>query len=313
MASGGLGIRFKPNMDGNLHVVDLVSNGPALNSGRIHKNDVLTRIDDIDVLGWDLGRVKPLIVGPKGTPVVLGFARSGSKVPIFVRLERTSLPEPASNVSSSSMGMTLMLGSGSGSRLVMAVASVLNLSEQIKVLREGIDEIPVQHKNVWARGVSFLHGSSRLSGPIAVSRELAKGSWLLGRSPWEDAWIAQWCSVSGEVQWLHMPDEDPRWEQRLSHLNAKLRTKTYLAAERLTLADLAMHNSMAPAVQARAPDGLAAFPNVSRWFDHVQNIPAVKRTLESTVVLDMGVESEPPYQPAPGCAGSDVAVPPALR
>lgn len=25
MASGGLGIRFKPNMDGNLHVVDLVS------------------------------------------------------------------------------------------------------------------------------------------------------------------------------------------------------------------------------------------------------------------------------------------------
>lgn len=168
------------------------------------------------------------------------------------------------------------LSAGSGSRLVMAVASVLNLSEQVlcfpimalclefpvvSLLRAGrcvdtciraaapdqsaprghrrdscsaqerlgkgcffpawlvpplwpyrgeLTRIPTtKHRGFWVPNATtwplllpvpspalLLNPSAILrdgdtGGRDQVSRELAKGSWLLGRSPWEDAWIAQ--------------------------------------------------------------------------------------------------------------------------
>ena len=44
--SGGIGITFQPNASLHLAIENLVPNGPAYNSGRCHKDDVLTRIDD---------------------------------------------------------------------------------------------------------------------------------------------------------------------------------------------------------------------------------------------------------------------------
>jgi len=44
--SGGIGITFQPNASLHLAIENLVPDGPAHNSGRCHKDDVLTRIDD---------------------------------------------------------------------------------------------------------------------------------------------------------------------------------------------------------------------------------------------------------------------------
>ena len=56
--------------------------GPAYNCGMIVRGDLLQRINGVSLAGWDVERIKPLILGPEGSMLTLSFVRLGNLVQV---------------------------------------------------------------------------------------------------------------------------------------------------------------------------------------------------------------------------------------
>lgn len=82
---GGVGIIFQAQnraQKGNeagLVVASLALDGPAEKSGQVMVGDILVMIDDVDIRKISAENLAPLILGPPGSKVVLGFNRQGSQ------------------------------------------------------------------------------------------------------------------------------------------------------------------------------------------------------------------------------------------
>lgn len=107
---GGVGIIFQAqNRQGGefgLVVASLALDGPAEKSGQVMVGDVLVMINDVDIRNISAENLSPLILGPPGSKVVLGFNRKGSQYRTveltrgwtLKRTEQWSNPLPANHV-----------------------------------------------------------------------------------------------------------------------------------------------------------------------------------------------------------------------
>jgi len=76
----GVGVVLVQVSGGAVCVKSVNKGGPAYLSGQIQRGDVLYAIDGQKVLGWDVERVKPLILGPVGSQITISFQRVGNQV-----------------------------------------------------------------------------------------------------------------------------------------------------------------------------------------------------------------------------------------
>ena len=68
----GVGIVFREEVDG-LKVKSCIPDGPAMQCGRLEVDDTLVSVDQVDVRNLDSLQLAPLILGPAGSTVRLGF------------------------------------------------------------------------------------------------------------------------------------------------------------------------------------------------------------------------------------------------
>ena len=68
----GVGIVFRDEGDG-LKVKSCTPDGPAMRCGRLEVDDTLVSVDQVDVRNLDSHQLAPLILGPAGSTVRLGF------------------------------------------------------------------------------------------------------------------------------------------------------------------------------------------------------------------------------------------------
>jgi elongation factor 1-gamma len=148
-------------------------------------------------------------------------------------------------------------------------------------------------------------------GPIihtnSISRFLAKQSNLnlLGESPYEQAVIDQWIDFSyNEVDlpvlaWLgpiygFFPENDTATRRAkddvrrlLKILEAHLKDRTYLASERITLADIVVSLSLYPLyTKVLAPAFRKQFNNTNRWFNTLASQPNFVAVLGEIVLCE---------------------------
>jgi C-terminal processing protease CtpA/Prc len=71
----GVGIIFRKDPYGLLHVLTIAKGSPAEGCGVISKGDVLMNVNGHPAVGMSLAQVKSAIVGPPGTPVKLILER----------------------------------------------------------------------------------------------------------------------------------------------------------------------------------------------------------------------------------------------
>mmetsp|Transcript_45599 Transcript_45599/g.95583 ORF Transcript_45599/g.95583 Transcript_45599/m.95583 type:complete len:197 (-) Transcript_45599:366-956(-) len=71
----GVGIVFASDGSGGLFVKGFVPRSTAAKSGLIQEFDLLVRVDGTDVHRWPVSEIAPLMLGPAGSSVTLGFLR----------------------------------------------------------------------------------------------------------------------------------------------------------------------------------------------------------------------------------------------
>lgn len=71
----GVGIVFASDGSGGLVVKGFVPRSTAAKSGLIQEHDLLVRVDGTDVHRWPVSEIAPLMLGPAGSSVTLGFLR----------------------------------------------------------------------------------------------------------------------------------------------------------------------------------------------------------------------------------------------
>jgi C-terminal processing protease CtpA/Prc len=77
-ADAGIGITFKKLESGLFFVGKIVSGGPAARMGtQIQVQDILYKVDNAEVKGWDYKELANRIKGPAGSVVTMHFRRSG--------------------------------------------------------------------------------------------------------------------------------------------------------------------------------------------------------------------------------------------
>jgi hypothetical protein len=82
---------------GNLKVMGLVQGGPADKSHAIQKGDLLVEIDGKSVVGRSIVEVRPSLLGPRGSSITIGLARTPGSRPVRITLirDKPSAPKPA--------------------------------------------------------------------------------------------------------------------------------------------------------------------------------------------------------------------------
>ena len=71
----GVGIVFASDGSGGLFVKGFVPRSTAAKSRLIKELDLLVRVDGTDVHRWPVSEIAPLMLGPAGSNVTLGFLR----------------------------------------------------------------------------------------------------------------------------------------------------------------------------------------------------------------------------------------------
>jgi elongation factor 1-gamma len=122
----------------------------------------------------------------------------------------------------------------------------------------------------------------QLTEKLSISTPMAIMSYLTSKSPVqlfgkEKAQVLQWISYSlndaqnGSLNWV--VNGDPRQGKTvLKMLEAYLKTRTYLAGERISLADISMAMSLLPLYQYVLDEkNRNYFMNATRWFNTCVN------------------------------------------
>ncbi|KAH7484593.1 hypothetical protein PRIC1_003902 [Phytophthora ramorum] len=105
---------------------------------------------------------------------------------------------------------------------------------------------------------------------------------LLGQSPFERAQVAMWIDFARGIQRCPPSASSSHWQV----LETSLQQKTYLAANRVTLADAALFWTLHAAVRGFTPAQRDQFSNLVRWFDQVQHTVGV-RGFRNVDVIDL--------------------------
>ncbi|KAG7390194.1 Eukaryotic translation elongation factor 1 epsilon-1 [Phytophthora pseudosyringae] len=105
---------------------------------------------------------------------------------------------------------------------------------------------------------------------------------LLGQTPFERAQVAMWLDFARGIQRCPPAAAPTHWQV----LEASLQHKTYLAANRVTLADAALFYTLHAAVGGFSQAQRDQFASLVRWFDQVQHTAGV-RGFRSLDVVDL--------------------------
>ncbi|CAH0481718.1 unnamed protein product [Peronospora belbahrii] len=95
---------------------------------------------------------------------------------------------------------------------------------------------------------------------------------LLGQTPFERAQVAMWLDFARSIQRFLPPALPSHWQV----LENSLQQRTYLVANRVTLADASLFYSLHGVVSNFTPAQRDQFINLMRWFDQVQHTAGVQ-------------------------------------
>jgi len=98
------------------------------------------------------------------------------------------------------------------------------------------------------------------------------GQQLMGRSDDDQVQVAQWIEkiADGSVG-----------KDNVQDLNAQLVPRTFLVSNYFTAADAALYGTLYPVVSKFDPKQYYSHPALTRYFDHIQSQPAVRKAAES--------------------------------
>ncbi|KAG6976038.1 hypothetical protein JG688_00001760 [Phytophthora aleatoria] len=135
-----------------------------------------------------------------------------------------------------------------------------------------------------------LGKTTELYEPSAIAKYLARLAdrehELLGKTPLERAQVAMWLDFARGIQRCPPAAAPTHWQV----LEASLQQKTYLAANRVTLADAALFYTLYAAVSGFSPAQRDQFANLVRWFNQVQHTVGV-RGFRNFDVVDLSPKS----------------------
>lgn len=130
-------------------------------------------------------------------------------------------------------------------------------------------------------------GKSELHRPATIAKLLARQAdreaELLGESPLERAQVAMWVDFAAGLA-LCPPAAAPA---HCAAVDAALQTRTFLVANRVTLADAAVFWAARGAVEKLNSKQRAELVSLVRWFDQLQHTVGV-RGFRGLQVLDLG-------------------------
>lgn len=121
-----------------------------------------------------------------------------------------------------------------------------------------------------------LNKTTELYEPSTIAKYLARFAdrehELLGQTPFERAQVAMWIDFARGIQRCSPSAAPTHWKV----LEAYLKQKTYLAANRMTLADASLFFTLHAAVSSFSPTQRDQYANLVRWFDQVQHSVGVR-------------------------------------
>ncbi|XP_040921799.1 eukaryotic translation elongation factor 1 epsilon-1 [Toxotes jaculatrix] len=160
-------------------------------------------------------------------------------------------------------------------RELSSLEKYLGLKKPNKYSTQGEKKVPVLQNN----------NGPPLVGLVTIACYLvkeAKRPELLGDTAESRAVVQQWLEY--RVTKLNGCTKDDI-RTILKDLNLYLQDKAYLAENQLTLSDILVYYGIQPLIVDLAIQEKEQYVNVTRWFDHIQHYPGVRRHLSPVVVL----------------------------
>ncbi|TBU62338.1 hypothetical protein BD310DRAFT_811399 [Dichomitus squalens] len=138
---------------------------------------------------------------------------------------------------------------------------------------------------------------AKLAPPLRdlVSGVVQDGSEDFGKSENDKAEVAQWIDTVAQG---HVAKAE-----NLKDLEASLVPRTYLVANYFTAADSALYGALHPVVSQLQPAQYYSHPAITRYFDHVQHRPSVRKAAEPLApafsVVPFDLKNAPPQERKP--------------
>jgi glutathione S-transferase len=161
------------------------------------------------------------------------------------------------------MAETLMIGSWN-SRFVAMVAAGLRLTgtkaKQLAITTSNDQKLVLTDGTILTQTRSMVLKLVELAGSPFTKT-------LLGADALERAQVTQWMEYTA----TKCNNKDAT-EDSVQNLDAHFKSSTFLALERMTLADLMLYHALYPYIAEAPPMKMKShIPSVCRWFDLVQN------------------------------------------
>lgn len=205
------------------------------------------------------------------------------------------------------MSVGTLYASPAEAKRILAVAAFAGLTVEVKEPKADLIKTPTLET---ADGFSVFEASA--IGRYLAS--LAPNSTLIGSESKEAALVDQWVAFSDSyvtaynnfivrlVQGHITPYSKPihtnvldRLVGSLTTLEKHLATRTFLATERITLADITLATAIQSAVASTVDAPLRSkLPNVFRHFETIINQPSLKSTFGETIYTEKAVQYAPP-------------------
>ncbi|KAF8073600.1 hypothetical protein FPV67DRAFT_1620837 [Lyophyllum atratum] len=123
--------------------------------------------------------------------------------------------------------------------------------------------------------MSFHAAVSKLNTPIKelVVAVTENGTRHVGQTEKDQTEVAEWIEKAGHA--------DVTSEVNIQDLNTTLLPRTYLVSNHLTAADVAIYGALHPYFSKLQPPQYYALPTLTRFFDHIQSLPAVRTSADT--------------------------------
>ncbi|CDO71440.1 hypothetical protein BN946_scf184909.g34 [Trametes cinnabarina] len=132
---------------------------------------------------------------------------------------------------------------------------------------------------------------AKLSSPLRdlVAGAAQDGSEDFGKSEKDKAEVAEWIDK--------VAFGDVARPEKFQDLEATLVPRTYLVSNYFTAADVALYGALHPTISQLQPAQYYSHPAITRYFDHIQHHPSVRKTAESLApafsVVQLDLENAP--------------------
>ncbi|KAF9077667.1 hypothetical protein BDP27DRAFT_1311444 [Rhodocollybia butyracea] len=172
------------------------------------------------------------------------------------------------------------------------------------------------------KSMSFEASVSKLPLPVKdlVASATKENLSLTGTNEKDQAEVVQWIEKVGQG--------DVVKQSNFKDLNSVLVPRTYIATNYLTAADYALYGALHPVIVKMQAAEYHSHPSITRYFDHIQSIPAVRKTADtfssfSVINFDLvnapkvdrtpepPKKKEKPAEPAPSDSAATPAAEPA--